>query len=57
MRTSARGQIVVEYFILFAAVALVTMIGLTRFDDDVKAALANFFQTAADKVTSEAPGG
>ena len=44
---SAKGQVVLEYFILFAVVAALTLIGMTTFDDHVKAALERFVGAAA----------
>lgn len=44
------GQVTIEYFILFAVVALLTVAGLTTFDDDVKAAMQAFFQGRAHAI-------
>ena len=32
-----------EYFLLFAAVIIVTVLGVTAFDDDLRASLEEFF--------------
>ena len=41
-----RGQVVLEYFVIFTLLAMVTLIGLTRFDDDIKANLEGYFRAA-----------
>ena len=46
------GQVVVEYFILFAVVALLTLIGFTTFDDDVKRSLEGFVDAAANAIAN-----
>ena len=45
------GQVTIEYFILFAVVALLTVAGLTTFDDDVRQHMQELFTTAADAIT------
>jgi len=47
-----RGQVVLEYFLVFAVVALLTLIGLTSFDDDIRNALGEFFNAAANKIAN-----
>ena len=37
---------VVEYFILFATVALLTVVGITDFDQDVRGAMEGVYQKA-----------
>lgn len=44
------GQATLEYFLLFAAVAALTIVGLTRFDEDVRATFEDLFQAAARKI-------
>ena len=46
------GQVVMEYFILFAVVGLLTLIGLTTFDDDIKTNLERFVNAAAAKIAN-----
>lgn len=46
------GQVVAEYFILFAVVALLTLIGFTAFDDDVKTSLEGFVNAAANAIAN-----
>ena len=41
------GQVTIEYFLLFAAIALVTIISLTRFDDRIARTVRDFFGSAA----------
>jgi Flp pilus assembly pilin Flp len=45
------GQVTIEYFLLLTVVALLTLIGFARFDDDVRASLQGFFNDAAAKIT------
>ena len=60
-----RGQVVIEYFLLFAVIALVTVIGLgTTFHKSFRGALERFFAGAVEKMgatpessgTAENPG-
>ncbi len=44
------GQVTIEYFILFAVVALLTLAGLTTVDDQVRTGLQNFFRAAANDI-------
>ena len=48
------GQVVLEYFIIFAAVALLTLIGLStvRFDDNVRESVEGFVTTAANRMAN-----
>lgn len=55
MMRAARGQIVLEYFIIFAVVAALTLVALTTFDDDVRTSLEHFFTAAADKMAGDGP--
>jgi hypothetical protein len=38
-----RGQVTLEYFILFAVVAGVTLLSFTRYDEDVRDTLRHLF--------------
>ena len=49
-RRSARGQAALEYVLLFAAVAAVTLISVTAFDNDVRTTLEGFFNAAANQM-------
>ena len=44
------GQVTIEYFILFAVVALLTLAGLTTVDDQVRTRLERFFRAAANDI-------
>lgn len=46
------GQVVAEYFILFAVVAVLTLIGFTAFDDDIKTSLEGFVNAAANAIAN-----
>ena len=46
------GQVVVEYFILFTVVSLLTLIGFTTFHNDLKKSLVGFVDAAANKITN-----
>ena len=48
--SAVRGQVVAEYFILFAVVAMLTLVGFTAFDDDIKRSLEGFLDAAAAKI-------
>ena len=50
-RGSEVAQSTLEYLIIFAVVAVVTIISLTTFDDSIKNALRGFFNAAANKIT------
>jgi len=53
---AARGQIVLEYFVLFAVLALLTLASVRVFGGNIKTSLTDFFSAAAEKVaTSEVP--
>lgn len=49
-QTTKFGQVTLEYFILFAALALLTVIGVTTFHTDVKNAVQGFFNAAATEM-------
>ena len=50
-RSSRRGQATLEYFILFAVIALATVVGLgTTFHTDIKTALQVMVDVAARKI-------
>jgi len=51
-RRSSTAQVTLEYFILFAVIALVTLVSLTDFDDRAIAALTGFFQGAANQMAN-----
>ena len=44
------GQVTLEYFLLFAAVALATLITISTFDDGVSASLQHLVNDAAAKI-------
>lgn len=44
-----KGQISLEYFILFAIVALLTFVALTSFDDNIKNSLDAVFKKTMEK--------
>lgn len=46
-----KGQVIIEYFILFAVVAVLTVLGLTQFDDDLKTTLQDFYDAAATNIS------
>ena len=46
-----RGQVTIEYFLLFTVVALLTVIGFTKFDVNLQAILENFVNAAASRFT------
>lgn len=48
---SRHGQVVLEYLVLFAAVAALTILGVTTFDDTIKSTLQGFYHAAANKIT------
>jgi len=47
-----KGQIVLEYFLIFALVALLTIVGLTTYHQQVADAWKNFFTAAAQKMVA-----
>jgi len=47
-----RGQVTMEYFLIFAAVAAVTWIVASQFDDDVRVTMESFFNDAADSIAN-----
>ena len=49
-RMSARGQVTLEYFLLFVVVALVTLVSLAALDNDVATTFENVFTDAAGKM-------
>lgn len=52
------GQVVLEYFLLFAVIIVLTLVGLTTLDDDAATSLQGFFQSAAEKMaTPDVEGG
>ena len=47
-----KGQVTVEYFIVFTVIALVTLIGLATFDNTVNDIVRDFFNAAAAKIAN-----
>ena len=41
-----QGQITVEYFLLLATLAAVTIVAVTTFDEDIRAIMVGLFQAA-----------
>ena len=54
-----RGQVTIEYFLLLAAIVLVTLIGLTTVDNDVSTTFQNLFTAVVGKMPLDdgGPGG
>ena len=46
------GQIVLEYLILFSVVLALTLVSVTRFDDNIRATLQEFLNAAAIKIAN-----
>jgi len=46
------GQVTLEYFILFAATAALTVVGFQMFGADVSGALQEFMNAAASKIAN-----
>ena len=55
MHTRA-GQITIEYFLLFAAIILVTMIGFTTFHTDIAAIFQRLLTSAKDHMPMDDGG-
>lgn len=51
MNTTRSGQITIEYILLLATVAAVTLVSMTTFDDQIMSALGDFFTKAADDMS------
>jgi hypothetical protein len=47
-----QGQVTLEYFILFTAIALVTLVGVATFDDTLNDLARDFFNAAAAKIAN-----
>ena len=47
---SKRGQVTIEYFILFAVMSLVTAIGFARYNNSVAASLKGWFTKATGTI-------
>ena len=45
------GQVTLEYFVLFAAIAAITIITLTNFDNTIKSSFQGFLNAAAAKIS------
>ncbi len=50
---SKRGQVTIEYFILFAVMTLVTAIGFARYNSSVTSSLKGWFQTATGRMAGQ----
>ncbi|GEM_PF-6935729 len=48
--TRSRGQVTLEYFLIFSAVSAVTFLVLTTFDEQVRNNLASFYTDAANQL-------
>ena len=46
------GQVTLEYFLLFAIVAMATLLGFTTFDENVRKTCEDFFNAAAADLTN-----
>ncbi|MBI3319023.1 MAG: hypothetical protein HYZ89_00320 [Candidatus Omnitrophica bacterium] len=44
------GQVTIEYFILFAVMAMLTIVGLTSFQGGIKTSFQGFVNAAAEKL-------
>ena len=49
------GQATVEYFVLFAVIALICIVTLTSFDEGWRGAVQQLVGRAAEKMSSEDP--
>lgn len=56
IRGKKKGQASLEYFILFAVIALLTLISLSSFLPKVRNAGEDFFNKAAGKIIAEPRG-
>ena len=45
-----KGQVTLEYFILFAAVAAAVIVGFQAFGADIASAIRDFFNAAANRI-------
>ena len=45
-----KGQVTLEYFLIFAVLAVLTIVSVATFDDAVKTALQDLFNAAANKI-------
>lgn len=54
-RLKTKGQAALEYFILFAIIAGITLLSLTTFLPAVKNSAETVFQKGADAIINEAP--
>lgn len=46
----SKGQVTIEYFLLLAAIVLVTFISLTTVDNDVSTTFQNLFTKVVEKM-------
>ena len=51
----AGGQVAIEYFMLFAVVAVVCIVTLTAFDDAWRGTVQQFVGRAAERIAREDP--
>ena len=51
-RATQRGQVTIEYFILFAVIALLTVASISTFDDQVRQTFQSFFGSVAHAITN-----
>ena len=47
-----QGQVTIEYFILFVIVAMLTLIGFTSLNGDIRTSLKGFVNAAAAKIAN-----
>ena len=47
-----RGQVTIEYFLLFAVIIIITLLGLTSFDEDIQSKMKQGFQNAIAPITN-----
>ena len=52
MRRHSPGQVTIEYFLIFAVVIAVTLLGATLFDDNMRSSLVGFFTELAKKMST-----
>ena len=50
IHNSGQGQVTLEYFILFAVMALLTLVGVSTFGNDIRDSLQRFFDHATAQI-------
>lgn len=50
-RRHSAGQVTLEYFLILAVIASVTILSLTTFDEEIRAAMTDFITTIANEIT------